>query len=146
MNHFLILWIFIAAVALIIDIFTSNFFFVWFTIGAIAAIFTQILGYSIIIQSIIFLIISILSIAIGYPLVRKNIKATIKPTLLREQTYIGRKITVDDDMLNNNVVKIDGVLWQIYNIGDNISKGDKVKIVKLKGNKILIEKINEEGI
>lgn len=143
MNNFLILWIAIAVVALLIDIFTSNFFFVWFTIGAVGAIFTQVLGYSIIVQSIVFLILSSLAILIVYPIVKKNIKTTVKPTLLREQTYIGKEFTVDEDMINNRTIRVDGVLWKLDNIGEEVLNGDKVRIVKLNGNKILIKKINK---
>ncbi|WP_123052897.1 NfeD family protein [Clostridium sp. JN-1] len=143
MNNFLILWIVIAIAALLIDIFTSSFFFVWFTIGAVAAIFAQVLGYSIIVQSIVFLIASSLSIVIGYPIVKKNIKATVKPTLLREQTYIGKEFIVDENMIDNKTIRIDGVLWSLENIGEKVLKGDKVTVVRLRGNKILVKKINK---
>lgn len=144
MNDILILWISIAVIALVIDIITSSFLFVWFTIGAIAAIVGQILNFSFIAQIIIFMAATIVSMIGGYPIVKKKIKNTVKYTPLREETYIGKELTVDENMINSNSVKVDGVYWKMRNAGDEIKYGDKVKIVSVEGNKILIKKIKGE--
>lgn len=141
MTNLLILWISIAFIALIIDIATSAFLFVWFTVGAIAAIIGQLLNFSFIAQIIIFVIVSGVSMIVGYPIVKKKIKDTVKYTPLREETYIGKELIANENMINSNSIKVDGVYWKMKNQGEEIKNGDKVKIISVEGNKILVEKI-----
>lgn len=137
----LILWIIIGLVALGIDIATSAFLFVWFTLGAIAAGVAQIFGYSFIVQLIIFIIVSGLLVILVYPIVKKSIKNSVKPTLTREKTYIGRVVVVDEDIIEKRLIKVDGVYWSVMEKGEVLEKGDKVEIVGIEGNKIIIKKI-----
>ncbi|OAA83437.1 NfeD family protein [Clostridium ljungdahlii] len=136
----IILWTVIGLVALFVDMVTSAFLFVWFTIGAIAAIVAGILKYSFIVQLIVFLVVSIVLTVVCYPIVKKNIKKSIKPTLLREKTYVGKKVIIDKEMAKNNGIRIDGVYWNIKNEGYNIKDGDTVKIIGMEGNKVIIKK------
>lgn len=140
MTNFLILWLVIGGVALAVDIATSSFLFVWFTVGAISAIIAQILDYSFMTQLITFVCITGISMAIGYPIAKKTIKNSVKRTPVREETYIGKMLTVDEDMIQEGKAKIDGVYWQVLNVGKIIEKGDEVKIIEVKGNKIVITK------
>lgn len=144
MSAYLALWLIIGGVALIVDVMTSSFLFVWFTVGAITAIIFQILNQPFIIQLIAFVATSAISMAVCYPIVKKNIKKSIKPTLVREKTYIGRELTVDDRMIESSTVKIDGVYWNMINEGEKIKIGDRVKIVGMKGNKIIIKNSEKE--
>ena len=137
----LFLWIIIGLVALGIDIATSAFLFVWFTLGAIAAGVAQIFGYSFIVQLIIFIIVSGLLVILVYPIVKKSIKNSVKPTLTREKTYIGRVVVVDEDIIEKRLIKVDGVYWSVMEKGEVLEKGDKVEIVGIEGNKIIIKKI-----
>lgn len=137
---YLILWTVIGLVALFADMITSAFLFVWFTIGAIAAIVAGILKYSLMVQFIIFLMVSIILVVVCYPIVRKNIKKSIKPTLTREKTYVGKNIIIDKEMVNNNGIRIDGVYWKVKNEGYTIKNGDKIKVVGMEGNKLIIKK------
>jgi membrane protein implicated in regulation of membrane protease activity len=136
----IILWTVIGLAALFVDMVTSAFLFVWFTIGAIAAIVAGILKYSFIVQFVVFLVVSIVFTLVCYPIVKKNIKKSIKPTLLREKTYVGKKITIDAEMVKNNGIKVDGVYWNIKDEGYTIKDGDIVKIVGMEGNKVIIKK------
>ena len=136
----IILWTVIGLAALFVDMVTSAFLFVWFTIGAIAAIVAGILKYSFIVQFVVFLVVSIVFTLVCYPIVKKNIKKSIKPTLLREKTYVGKKITIDAEMVKNNGIKIDGVYWNIKDEGYTIKDGDTVRIVGMEGNKVIIKK------
>jgi membrane protein implicated in regulation of membrane protease activity len=57
-----------------------------------------------------------------------------------EESYIGREITVDEDLVQTARAKIDGIYWTIKNIGEPVKKGDKVKITGLEGNKLVVKK------
>ncbi|MTK12291.1 MAG: NfeD family protein [Clostridiaceae bacterium] len=141
MTGTIILWVVIGAIALLIDIITNAFIFVWFTIGAIAAIIAKILGCSFVVQSIIFIAVSAVLMAVGYPIAKQSIKMSVKPTPTREKTYLGKEIVVDEDIVSNGSVKIDGVYWAAKNEGEMVKKGDKAEIIGVEGNKIIIKKI-----
>jgi membrane protein implicated in regulation of membrane protease activity len=136
----LIIWIIISVAALVIDIATSAFLFLWFTVGGIAAIIALIFGSNIAVQVITFIAVSAVSMALGYPLIRRTLKGTIKKTSTMEESYIGREITVDEDLVQTARAKIDGIYWTIKNIGEPVKKGDKVKITGLEGNKLVVKK------
>lgn len=141
MTGTIFLWLVIGSIALLIDIITSAFLFVWFTIGAIAAIIAKILGCSFVVQSIVFIAVSAILMAVCYPIIKRSTKMYVEPTPTREQTYLGKEIIVDEDIVSTGSVKIDGVYWISKNEGDMIKKGDKARIVGIDGNKIIIKKI-----
>ena len=136
----LIIWIIISVAALVIDITTSAFLFMWFTVGGIAAIMALIFGANIAVQVITFIAVSAVSMALGYPLVKNTLKATVKKTPTMEESYIGRELTVDQDLVETARVKMDGVYWTIKNTGEPVKKGDKVKITGIEGNKLVVKK------
>jgi membrane protein implicated in regulation of membrane protease activity len=137
----IILWIIIGVATLVIDIVTGSFLFIWFTIGAIGAIAAKVLGGYFMAQVITFLAISGISMIIGYPIAKKNIKQSVKPTLTREKTYIGKEIVVSEELLCKRAVKLDGVYWNLINNGEILKEGDKIRVVGVQGNKIVIRKI-----
>lgn len=137
----LIFWIVISVAALIVDLATSAFLFLWFTIGGIAAIIAFIFNASTALQIVIFIAVSTISMAVGYPFVKKTLKGTVEKTSTMEETYIGREITVDEDIVEKAIVKIDGIYWTIKNAGEPIKKGDKITITGIEGNKLLVNKL-----
>lgn len=136
----LMLWVIVSVVALLVDIATSAFLFIWFTMGGIAAIIAMIFGCSFTVQLIVFIAVSAISMGIGYPIARRSLGRTVTKTSTMEERYLGREITVDDDIIETARVKIDGIYWTIKNSGDPVKKGDKVKIVAIEGNKLMVEK------
>jgi membrane protein implicated in regulation of membrane protease activity len=136
----LIIWIVISVTALVIDIATSAFLFLWFTVGGIAAIIALIAGSTMTVQVIVFIAVSTVSMALGYPILKNTLRSTVKKTSTMEESYIGREITVDEDLMETAKVKIDGIYWTIKNIGEPVKKGDKVKITGIEGNKLAVRK------
>ncbi|MBC2579475.1 NfeD family protein [Clostridium sp. DJ247] len=141
MSSSLILWLIIGVIALVVDIITSSFLFVWFTVGAIGAIVAEILGMSFVVQTVSFIGISAICMALGYPIVKKTIKKSVNPIPTREKTYIGKEFTITEEILETNSIKVDGVYWKLINEGPMIQKGDKIRIINIKGNKIIIKKV-----
>lgn len=138
-----IFWIIIAAIAIGVDIITSNFLFAWFTVGAIVAMIADLLGVSFGYQVIIFLVLSLITIAIGYPWANKRFKKEIKRTPLMEETYIGRIMKAQENIVDRARVKVDGVYWTVQNTGDEIKVGDSFKIIGIEGIKLIIKKEEE---
>lgn len=138
------LWLIISIVALVIDISTSSFLFIWFTLGGLGAIIASLLGFSSSIQVIVFLVISILLILTAYPIVKNKARVSIKGIASREQRYIGREILLDKDLDKETQLKIEGIYWNVENEGEIIRKGEKATIIELRGNKLIVKKLNSK--
>lgn len=141
MDNNTLLWIIVGIASLAVDILTSAFIFVWFSVGALTAIIASLLGYSFTVQLITFVIVSTAFIVVGYPLVKNTIKKSIVMTPTTEQGYIGRELTIDEEIVDRATIKIDGIYWTVKNEGQQVKKGDKVKITGIEGNKLTIRKI-----
>jgi membrane protein implicated in regulation of membrane protease activity len=140
----LIIWVLIGSAAMYIDITTSSFLFVWFTLGSVAAGIALLLNQSMTTQIITFSGVSASCLAVGYPIVKKTIKKTVHVTPTMEQNYIGREFVVDKNIKQKASIKFDGIYWTVKNVGNEISKGSKAKIVGIEGNKLLIEQIKND--
>ncbi|WMJ82360.1 NfeD family protein [Clostridium sp. MB40-C1] len=137
----LILWIVVAVFAIAIDIFTSSFLFVWFGIGGIVAIILTVLHFPFLIQFIAFIATSLVLLAIGYPIVKKAIKNTIVITPTMEEEYIGKEFISNYNIKDKANIKFKGIYWTVKNIGENINKGDKVVVLAIEGNKLVVKKL-----
>lgn len=138
----LVLWIIISVMALLVDIATGAFLFVWFTIGGIASIIVLIFNQSFTAQLIVFVAFSGISMGIGYPIIRKSLGRTVAKTSTMEEGYLNREINVDEDFIEIARVKIDGIYWTVKNSGEPVKKGDKVVIIGIEGNKLIVKKQN----
>jgi membrane protein implicated in regulation of membrane protease activity len=135
-----VLWVIVAITALVIDIITSGLFFAGFTIGGIFAIVAWILGLSFTAQVVVFGLVSVAAVTIEYVWFRKKLKKSIPKTLRMEEEYIGRSITVEEDIENKGKIKVDGIYWTAQNSGEPIGKGERAKIIGIQGNKLIIKK------
>lgn len=134
-----IIWLVVAVIAIIVDVVTSSFIFMWFSIGALVAIGLSFGGASMVWQFIAFLITGIILIAIGYPWAKKKFKVEKNHTPTMEQTYIGRVMRANEDIVEKARIKVDGVYWTAYNKGKKINKDDQFIITGIEGNKLIVE-------
>lgn len=135
-----VFWLIIAIVVFGIDILTSNFCFMLFSIGAIVAAICGALGVPFIMQVVIFAIISIISLMIGYPWLKKIYKGMQKNIPLMEETYIGKIMESEKEIVNKAQVKVNGEYWTVINEGDVIHVGEKFIITGIQGIKLKIKK------
>ena len=135
-----VFWLIIAIVAFAIDVLTSNFCFMLFSIGAIVAAICGALGVPFIMQVVIFAIISIISLMIGYPWLKKIYKGMQKNIPLMEETYIGKIMESEKEIVNQAQVKVNGEYWTVINEGEVIHVGEKFVITGIQGIKLKIKK------
>ena len=135
-----VFWLIIAIVVFGIDILTSNFCFMLFSIGAIVAAICGALGVPFIMQVVIFAIISIISLMIGYPWLKKIYKGMQKNIPLMEETYIGKIMESEKEIVNKAQVKVNGEYWTVINEGEVIHVGEKFVITGIQGIKLKIKK------
>lgn len=141
-----IIWLSIFVIALIIEAFTNEIVSIWFSLGAmIATIISLIGGIDWYIELIIFIVISAASLLCLRPVVNKLLKRDEVKTNVDE--IIGKKgiMQKSADALNCGEVKIAGIVWTaiVQNDNDVIEKGDKVKVLAISGNKLIVTKVKE---
>lgn len=141
----LIVWILIAVAGIVVDVITSAYLFFAFTVGAIIAIISGMLGATNTTQILIFLLTSGATFGISYPIIKRTLKQTVKRTLRMEEEYIGRELIADEDIADKALIKIEGIYWTVKNLNGVVKKGDRIRVVGIEGNKILVERI-EGGI
>lgn len=135
-------WLIVAGICFVIESFTIGFLVFWFGIGALAALVASLFISNIWIQSLIFIIVSSLLLIFTKPLVKKFVKEKdIIPTNV--YSIIGKEgIVVESIDTINGVgkVKVNGELWSSTSL-ENIEKGTKVKVLKVNGVKLEVEKL-----
>ena len=135
-----VFWLIVAICAFAIDVLTSNFCFMLFSIGAVIAAICGALGVPFVIQVVIFSIISIISLAIVYPWLKKKYKGMSKNIPLMEETYIGKIMESEKEIVSQAQVKVNGEYWTVINEDDIIHVGEKFIITGIQGIKLKIKK------
>lgn len=134
------LWVSVILVGIIIDYLSSDVLFVGFSFGALGSLVLAFLNTNIILQFIIFSIITVLFFFYVYPKIKKKIRVDNIGTKTMEQSYIGRKIVLDEDIEDFKLIKFEGIYWTFKSVSGPLKKGTKAEIVGIEGNKILVKK------
>ncbi len=143
----MIVWIVIGVVFLIIEITAPAFFYMWFGIGAfVAAISAVWLGF--LWQLSIFLVSSAVLLALTRPFARK-IQRYEPSKKIHLEDIVGKEaivIETIDNTAGKGIVKVNGDMWRAFSKDDSqvIEKGEKVKILKVEGAHLVVEKSEVE--
>ncbi len=137
-------WLISAGVFFIIEIFTLGFLVFWFGIGALLTMIVSLFTSNVVIQTSVFVISSGILIFATKPFVNKFVKHNDS---IHTNVYsvIGKTGLVTEEINNiegTGVVKISGEEWSaICNGNITISKGTKIKVLEVRGVKVLVEPI-----
>ena len=139
------LWLIIAGLFFVGEIFTHGFLIFWFGIASLVAFLFSFVTDSIYIQTVIFLITSCLLLLASKPLF-KNIMKSTKQVNTNAFSIVNEKGIVISDIDNINgvgQVKINGEIWSAKSKTDEpIFKGTEVTIVSIEGVKAIVSTIN----
>lgn len=137
-----IIWFVAFLLLLIIEIATINLVTIWFAFGAIAAMITTMFTDSVIVQVAVFLVVSIISLILTKPVMKAFRKTDIEAT--NSDRVIGKSGEVIKEISNNEYgeVKVFGNVWTATS-KQNLSVGDKVKVISIEGVKLIVEKEEE---
>lgn len=137
------IWIIAFLLLLFIELVTVNLVTIWFAIGSLGAYITTYFTDNIVIQIIIFIVVSIVTLLITKPLVGKIKTKKIEPTNL--DRVIGMEGVVLKNISKNSYgeVKVGGSVWTATS-KEEIEKNSQVKVLKIEGVKLVVEKIEEE--
>ncbi len=134
---------FIAAVVLITleMVVLPAVFFLWMGIaaGVMGLLLMLIPDLPFMVQIIIFTVLAVVSLAIHRHYLKNNPPATDEPTLNRRgEQYIGRVFTLEEAIVNGaGKIKVDDSIWKV--MGEDMRKGDKVKVVGVDGTVFKVE-------
>jgi len=132
------MWLGIIILLTILEISTVNLVSIWFIISGILALIVSLFVDSFIVQFGIFVVVGIILLV----LTRKFLTNKL---VLKEKTNLDRIIgmrgvvTEEIDDLVVGEVMVDGKRWSAIS-KESLKKGEKVKIVKIEGVKLVVER------
>lgn len=138
----LIFWIIVLLITIITEIITTSALIsIWFSLGSLFSILSYYLGFSFHVQVPVFIVSSTLFILFLRPFATKVIKsnhvATNADRLIGTKTRLLEDINLD----KLGLVKVNGIEWNVISEDNTIIQKDSiVKIVKIEGSKLVVEK------
>ena len=138
-----IIWLIIAIVLAIVELSTMGLVTIWFAIGAVVSMIFALLGGNIWVQLISFIVVSTVILVAVRPLAEKYVNRSIKKTNI--DAVVGRKLIAKTDIDNlHGMGKVDfeGSTWIAQSSNDEItiSAGEEVRVVKVVGAKLVVER------
>ena len=133
------IWLALAVVFVILEIFAPGFIFACFVVGSIAAGVTSLITASYIIQGIVFAVISVALIPLTRSLAQKITKPS--PVNSNVDALIGKVGIVKNDvsMMEGQIIVAEQV-WQARSETE-IAAGKKIKVLAVEGAKLRVEEI-----
>ena len=149
MNIMLWIWLAAAVVFGAVEAATAGLVSSWFVAGAVAAFLGALADLSVLVQLCLFVAVSALALVLTRPLVRKV--AAGKAVATNADRVLGQEAKVTETIDNANAagaVYADGKTWSARSLdGSVIPAGEMVRIQKIEGVKLFVEKIKVmEGI
>ena len=140
------IWIALAAILLIAEIFTAGFFLLWFSIGAASAGILSMLGVGRPAQLIVFILASGILFVFGR---RFAERVTVnQPPGIGADRFVGQKGVVVENIDNNTNkgrIMIGSDEWRAKSDnGGIISKGTIVEVMRIDGTKAIVKPLEKE--
>lgn len=144
-DYMLWIWLFVFVLALILEAATQDFISIWFSIGALVAMIvcTWLPFWG---EIIVFSVVSFLALILTRPLTKKLTERAVRYTNVDE--FVGRRVKAEKDITKFEAgeIKMNGVIYSAVlteETEETIPAESIVEIVALKGNKIVVKKIEE---
>lgn len=145
-NWMIWLWLGAAVFFGIVEALTAGLVSIWFVAGALGAVICAWLGASVAVQTVVFVAVSALALALTRPLVRRLERgmpvATNLDRVLGETARVTETI---DNRSSTGAVYVDGKTWTARSLdGGVIQEGDTVRVKRMEGVKLFVEKITDQ--
>lgn len=144
-NIMAIIWLALMIGFAVLEAATVQLICIWFAAGSLAAMAVSLLGGALWLQVLVFFTVSIVLFAMLWPLARKHFKPKLVAT--NTDALVGRicKVTEEIDPVEGGRVKLNDVTWSARSEdGEPIPAGTKVKILKIQGAKLIVEKVKSK--
>lgn len=138
----IIIWSMVIAGTLLLEFFTVDFFACCFSLGALVSLILAICEVDVVWQLVVFFAVTIVAICATRPLVKKLMKKPTVPTNV-DQNF-GKTARLLADVVDGvSSIKINDVVWTAV-CNAELKKNDTVSIVRVEGNKMIVEAIAEK--
>ena len=139
------IWMGLAALFLVGEIFTAGFFLLWFSLGAAAAGILALLGVARPGQFIVFIVVSGILYVLGRRFAERVTEK--QPPGIGADRFIGKHGVVLDEIDNlKNVgrVRLEREEWKAESdTGESIQSGVRVKVTRMSGTHLVVRPIEE---
>ena len=140
-------WLGLMIILGVIELLTLGLTSIWFAAGALVAFIVAMIGLRFSIQLIVFVVVSLVLLFFTRPLAQKYLNSGTTKT--NAEALIGRTVRVTGDVSNlkdEGQVTVNGLEWTARSADDTqvFKKGDLVKVVRIEGVKLIVEKSEEE--
>lgn len=134
-----ILWLIIIILLTFLEVITIGLVSIWFVISALISLILSFFISSFYIQFAVFVLLGIIFMVTTRPILEKLLVSNKENTNL--DRVVGMKAKATQDILKNEIgeVKVDGKIWSAIS-KEEILKGETVKIKKIEGVKLVVEK------
>ncbi len=142
------IWLGILAFLLIVEAVTAGLTTIWFAGGALVAAVAAYAGAGFAIQVILFLVVSLILVIFTRPvalrIMNREVEGTNVNSLPGKRAVVTRDI---DNLAQTGQVRLNDVEWTARANRDDhiIPQGTVVKILEVKGVKLIVEEWSKEG-
>ena len=148
-----IIWLIIAAIFAVAEVFTPGFVLLWFGVGAMAAALLALLGVSsFAAQVIVFVLVSVLLVVASRTIFDKYLSRTASGTDLKTgvEKMIGQLGTVVEasrGARHESAVRAFGSVWTAFPVEGEapLDEGETVAIERLEGNTVYVRRSPPPG-
>ncbi len=133
------IWLILTVALAVLEAATVQLVSLWFACGALCAMAASFFTDSIMAQSIVFVVCSVLFLLIARRYVKRltENKTATNTDMLIGKTAILKEAT--DDMVTGTL-SVNGLIWTALSEGGRIEAGERVRIVKIDGVKLIVRK------
>ena len=142
MDIWIYVWLAVTAVAMIVEFLTSELVSVWFIGGGIVAIILAAVGLEWYVHLPVFIVLSIILMLCFRSVIKKKLNS--QTVLTNAETVIGETFVLIKGITFDSVgeIKIGDIIWSATTENKTeIAAGKKVKILRIEGNKYIVEEI-----
>ena len=137
-------WLAIFVITIAMEAMTQDIVSIWFTVGSFASLCISYLAPWWV-ELIVFVVISTVCLLLTRPLVKKLMRSQIRKT--NSDDLIGQRVKLLSDVtkFDMGTVKINSVIYNVIVTEEEkeIKKDTVVEIVSIKGNKLIVRKVEE---
>ena len=141
-----ILWAAAIVIFGVLEAVTVQLVSIWFVFGSIGALTAALCGANFLTQVLIFIGVTVLTLLITRPIVKKHLKPKIEST--NADRCIGKEAIVTETIDNTEATgfaKVGGSVWSARSdSAQRIEKGEKVKVERIEGVKLIVSKTDNQ--
>ncbi|SNY25556.1 NfeD family protein [Paractinoplanes atraurantiacus] len=143
-----VLWVILAVVLAVAEIFTTTLFLLMFSIGAGAAAGAAALGAPMPVQAGVFVGVSALTLVAGRPALRRRFGKDDPADLVLPPMLGASALVVEQVGAGAGMVKVDGELWQARSLegSGGYLPGERVRIVEVDGGVAVVWRDDLPGL